>query len=93
MACGNRFVNNFALPISADDDIKWLIVYVLLSRVRASLACAAHKSTFMPHDERAGPSTAVLDSATNMRRQPRRKTKAAAKQALRRTSDDPTSAG
>jgi len=47
----------------------------------------------MPHDERAGPSTAVLDSATNMRRQPRRKTKAAAKQALRRTSDDPTRAG
>ena len=59
----------------------------------ASLACAAHRSTFMPHDERAGPSTAVLDSATNMRRQPRRKTKAAAKQALRRTSDDPTRAG
>ena len=38
MTCDPGLIANFAMPRRADDDIKWLIVYVLLSRVR-SLAC------------------------------------------------------
>ena len=38
MTCDPGLIAHFAMPRRADDDIKWLIVYVLLSRVR-SLAC------------------------------------------------------
>ena len=38
MTCDSGLIANFAQTMRADDDIKWLIVYVLLSRVR-SLAC------------------------------------------------------
>ena len=38
MTCDPGLIANFAMPRRADDDIRWLIVYVLLSRVR-SLAC------------------------------------------------------
>jgi len=36
--CDPGLIAHFAMPRRADDDIKWLIVYVLLSRVR-SLSC------------------------------------------------------
>ena len=38
MTCDPGLIAHFAMPRRADDDIKWLIVYVLLSRVR-SLSC------------------------------------------------------
>ena len=38
MTCDPGLIAHFAMPKRADDDIRWLIVYVLLSRVR-SLAC------------------------------------------------------
>ena len=36
--CDPGLIAHFAMPTRADGDIKWLIIYVLLSRVR-SLSC------------------------------------------------------
>ena len=36
--CDPGLIAHFIMPKRADDDIKWLIVYVMLSRVR-SLSC------------------------------------------------------
>ena len=35
MTCDPGLIAHFAMPKRADDDIRWLIVYVLLSRVRS----------------------------------------------------------
>ena len=61
--CDPGLIAHFVMPRRADDDIKWLIVYVMLSRVRS---LSSLKSTHLNNKIRdiieSGPPTMIAEN-------------------------------
>ena len=82
--CDPGLIAHFIMPRRADDDIKWLIVYVMLSRVR-SLSClrSVGLDTKIRQIIERGPPTMLADNFEKRFRKKINNTRRAAKTARR----------